>query len=84
MKFWIYATSGNVDKYDLSKFNITKDSDDYNFIEVNSMEEILYLAKTISTKLIICDNTNTLSWQINILEENGCDGYIEIYDWYRE
>lgn len=82
MKFWIYATSDNLDKYDLSKYNFSRLDDSQGFIEISTIEEILKLSKETERKLVIFDKSN--HWRDYYLEENNCDGAIEIYDWYRE
>ncbi len=83
MKFKIKATSGELDRYDLSLFDISKNSTGESFIEINTSEKILALSKVTGQELIIYPNLYHDSIKNKFYEE-GFDGYIEIYDDYRE
>ena len=54
MKFLIHTTyEWTFDDYDLSMFNVSKIKTGYAFIEINTIEEILDLAKITGHNLII-------------------------------
>ena len=85
MKFYIYTTtSKSLNKYDLSIFNISKNSTDDSFVEINTIEKILAISKITGKELVISIAENAYSDLYKFLKENGCAGYIEIYDNYRE
>lgn len=84
MKFHIYTSSSKfLNDYDLSMFKISKNSTYDSFIEINTIEEFLEISKITGKELIISVLENTCSDK-EFLKENGCVGYIEIYDYYRE
>ena len=83
MKFFIDATYDNVDKYNLSNFNLTKDKNGEHFIEINTLEEMVNISKVTNHPLVIFTDIH-MHWNEDVLKENGCDGAIEIYNGYRE
>lgn len=87
MKFLIHTTwEWTFDDYDLSMFNISKSNKDkgYAFIEINTLEEVLEIAKITGHELIIDLPHAFHFWGIESDKENDCAGVIEIYDNYRE
>ena len=85
MKFLIRTTyEWTFDDYDLSMFNVSKIKTGYAFIEINTIEEVLELAKITGHELIIDLPQDFHFWGIKSHKENDCVGYIEIYDNYRE
>ena len=85
MKFNIYTTtSKSLKQYDLSMFNISKNSTDDSFVEINTIEKVLAISKITGKELVISIAENAYSDLYKFLKENGCAGYIEIYDNYRE